>query len=244
MKTDRSETSAAVLEYEPRQLVSDLFHQLSQPLTTLCCSLELAPLQAPTAKEYGEIISRALGQAERVSWFATAIRELFDAGQAGENPEALELRQAVQDAVGDLLPVAASAGIEICYLSGPVCPVWFDAHRLRQGLFHLLGFAVDSSKNGAVVKIALEEHGGKIAMTITISGLDKTISRADEKDLQAALKQRLGVGIARAIFEAAGGNFNLERKPDGLSLSVQLLGAKRDRQMELRDSSSCFRLDR
>ena len=30
---------------ELRQLLSDLFHQLSQPLTTLCCSLELASLQ-------------------------------------------------------------------------------------------------------------------------------------------------------------------------------------------------------
>ena len=35
-------------ECESRQLVSDLFHQLSQPLTTLCCSLELALLQTPT----------------------------------------------------------------------------------------------------------------------------------------------------------------------------------------------------
>ncbi len=32
---------------ESQQLVSDLFHQLSQPLTTLCCALELALLQTP-----------------------------------------------------------------------------------------------------------------------------------------------------------------------------------------------------
>jgi hypothetical protein len=68
---------------EPRQLVCDLFHQLSQPLTTLCCSLELAQLQTPTPEQYGEIVSRTLEQAEKASWLATAIRELFDAGQAG-----------------------------------------------------------------------------------------------------------------------------------------------------------------
>jgi signal transduction histidine kinase len=229
----------AAPEYEPRQLVSDLFHQLSQPLTTLCCSLELAPLQASTAEEYGEIVSRALGQAEKVSWLATAIRELFDAGQAGQAPEVLELRRAVQDAVGDLLPVAASAGIEISYLTAPTCPIWFDAQRLRQGLFHLLGFVVDSGGRGELVKIELKEHGEKAVMTITVSGADRLMNGADQKDSQPALTRRLGIGIARAIFEAAGGSFNLERQPAGLCVTVQFLGAKRDRQMDLRDSSSC-----
>ena len=37
----------AVDNGEPRQLVCDLFHQLNQPLTTLCCSLELAQLLSP-----------------------------------------------------------------------------------------------------------------------------------------------------------------------------------------------------
>ena len=244
MKMAMSGNSAAAPEHEPRQLVSDLFHQLSQPLTTLCCSLELAPLQAPTAAEYGEIVSRALSQAERVSWLATAIRELFDAGQPGGAPEVPELRQAVQDAVGDLLPVAASSGIEIRYLTGPACPVWFDAQRLRQGLFHLLGFVVDSGGHGAAVKIELVENGEKAVMTITVSGADGLVNGVDQKDSQPALMRRLGIGIARAIFEAAGGNFNLERNPDGLCLTVKFLGAKRDRQMDMRDSSSCFRLDR
>ena len=93
------ENPAAAAIGEPRQLVSDLFHQLSQPLTTLCCSLELAQLQNPTAEQYGEIVSRTLEQAEKASWLATAIRELFDAGQAGEDGEVLELRWVVEDAV-------------------------------------------------------------------------------------------------------------------------------------------------
>jgi hypothetical protein len=112
---------AATAEGESRQLVSDLFHQLSQPLTTLCCSLELALLQTPSAQQCGEIVRLALAQAEKVSSLATTMRELFDAGQAGEGGEVLELRRAVEDAVGDLLPVAESAGVQFCYLSGPAC---------------------------------------------------------------------------------------------------------------------------
>ena len=40
--------------------------------------------------------------------------------------------QALADTGGDLLPVAESAGVQVCYFPGPVCPVWFDAPRLRR----------------------------------------------------------------------------------------------------------------
>ncbi len=151
-------------------MVSDLFHQLSQPLTTLCCSLELAQLQTPTAEQYGEIVSRTLEQAEKASWLATAIRELFDAGQAGEDGEVLELRWVVEDAVADLLPVAQSVGVQVCYSPRSPCPVWFDAQRLRQGLFHLLAFGFASGGPGAVMKIEMEERGAEVWLTLTLSG--------------------------------------------------------------------------
>ena len=70
-------------EYEFRRLVSDLFHQLSQPLTTLCCSLELALLQTLTSDQYGDLVSQALIQTEKASSLATAIRELIEAGEGG-----------------------------------------------------------------------------------------------------------------------------------------------------------------
>jgi hypothetical protein len=87
------ENSVTGVECESRQLVSDLFHQLSQPLTTLCCSLELALLQTPNAEQYGEIVSQALSQAEKVSALATAIRELFDASLAGQGGEGRSRKQ-------------------------------------------------------------------------------------------------------------------------------------------------------
>ena len=84
-------------------------------------------------------MSQALVQAEKASELATAIRELLDASHPGEKANIFDLSHAVGDAVGDLLLVAESAGVEIAYVPPPPCPVWFDSHRLRQGLFHLLG---------------------------------------------------------------------------------------------------------
>ena len=98
-----------------RQLGSDLFHALSQPLTALCCSLELALQQTLTAEEYRESVSRALMQAERVSWLTMGIRELFEAEQAGEDCEVLPLQVAVASAIDDVLLVAEAAGVRICW---------------------------------------------------------------------------------------------------------------------------------
>jgi C4-dicarboxylate-specific signal transduction histidine kinase len=211
---------------EPRRLVSDLFHQLSQPLTTLCCSLELAQLQTPTAEQYGEIVSRTLEQAERVSWLATAIRELFDAGQAGEDGEVLELRWVVEDAVADLLPVAQSAGVQVCYSPRFSCPVWFDAQRLRQGLFHLLAFGFASGGPGVVMTIEMEERGADVVLTLTLSGRGEfegaPAAGPNHEHLPTDLVRRLGLGIARAIFEAAGGSLGLEHGTDSLSVEVRL----------------------
>jgi signal transduction histidine kinase len=191
-------------------LVSDLFHQLSQPLTTLCCSLELAQLQNPTPEQYGEIVNRSLEQAEKASWLATAIRELFDAGQAGEDGEVLELRSVVEDAVADLLPVAQSAGVQISYSPRAPCPVWFDPQRLRQALFHLLAFGFASGGPGAVLKIEVEERGAKAWLTLILSGHGEfdgvSPPRPNHDHLPDDMARRLGLGIRRAIFEAAGGD--------------------------------------
>lgn len=211
---------AALAEYEPRQLISDLFHQLSQPLTTLRCSLELALLQTLTTEQYREAVGQALGQAEKASWSATAIRELLDAGQVGPDLEVLELRKAVADAVSDLLPVAESAGVRIGYLPGSACPVWFDAQRLRQGLFHLLGFVVSSVGPGAGVKIDLDERGKEAVLALTASGQRACDEASADSDPE--LSRRLGLGIARTIFEVAGGNFSVEREGQSLSVEVRL----------------------
>ena len=228
MKLSTMSNPTAAANDEPRQLVSDLFHQLSQPVTTLCCSLELAQFQTPTPEQYGEIVNRALEQAEKVSWLAIAIRELFDAGQAGEDGEVLELRQGIEDAVGDLLPVAESAGVRLCYSPRSPCPVWFDARRLRQGLFHLLGFGVASGGAGSVIKIELEERGTEVLLALTISGQgerDEASAVGPNHDhLPHDLVLRLGLGIARAIFEAAGGSLRLKHEADCLTVEVRLLG--------------------
>jgi C4-dicarboxylate-specific signal transduction histidine kinase len=221
---------AVPLEEEGRQLLSDLFHQLSQPLTTLCCALELASLQTRTAEQYSQVVIRALAQAEKVSWLATAIRELFDAGNPGENPEAVALSRAVEQTVADLLPVAESAGIQIRYQPAPEYWVCFDPLRLRQGLFHLLGSLVGCSQPGSIMKIELSQGRDEVELKLCLSGYGfgetSDLLKPDTEHPPEKLIRRLGMGIARAVFEAGGGSFNVERGAEGRNVEVKLRAAR------------------
>jgi hypothetical protein len=149
----------------------------------------------------------------------TAIRELIEAGHAGEDGEIVELRKSVEEAIDDLLPVAESSGIQLCYSSGPVCPIWFEPPRLRQGLFHLLGFVITSGGRGAVVKIELEEPGEEVLLELTMTEPGDFASTASPEQ---ELSRRLGLGIARTIFEAAGGSLIINRSAECRSLEVRL----------------------
>ena len=223
MKLGALRDPAAPAEYETRRLVSDLFHQLSQPLTTLGCSLELALLQTPTTEEYGQIVIQALHQAEKASALATAIRELLDAGHPGEKAEVIDLGRAVEDTVGDLLPVAESAGVGISYVPRSACPVRFNAQRLRQGLFHLLGFSIGAGGRGAVVTIHLEKRAQQAVLGLTVSrnaASNETSMAGPDQELL----QRLGLGISRAIFEAAGGSFSVQRGGSNLLVKLRIPG--------------------
>ncbi len=215
-------SSGAATKNELRHLVSDLFHQLSQPLTTLCCSLELALLQTPTAQEYGEIVLNALVQAERVSALAIAMRELLEASEAGDDGEMLELRAAVAETIGDLLLVADAAGVEICYRPQSAGLVWFDAPRLRRGLFHLLGFVIGSTLPGAVLKIELAEHETSVNLALMASR-EGVCDPPPPTDREQELLRKLGLGIACAIFTAAGGSFCMQRDAECLNVEVRLL---------------------
>jgi signal transduction histidine kinase len=140
-----AEAGSKPTDCDPRALSFELLHALSQPLTALRCSLELALQQNPTPEKCREILNRSLAQAERASWLTMAIRELFDAGRPGENCEVLDLRGELVRAIGDIAMVADASGVKIIWLAGKAgfgevrsSEIWFDELRLHRALFNLL----------------------------------------------------------------------------------------------------------
>jgi hypothetical protein len=225
MNPSMAQRHTTLPDCEQRRLTSDLFHALSQPLTALCCSLELTLQLDPTLEKYRDSVACALGQAERVSSLATGIRELFDAAETGDDNEVLPLQATVHDAVRDSLPLAELAGVQICFLSRSECPVCFGAQRMRRGLFHLLGFVLGLGCGG-IVKIELTDIGTEAVLSLLVSAQIASYeisSKTPTEDVQAReLSRRLALGIARATFEAVGGSLRIEYGLERVSLEIRL----------------------
>ncbi len=211
-----------------KELISDLFHALNQPLTTLRCSLELTlhqPVRA--AEQYREALNHALDHAEQVVRLVSGIRELVEVDEPGAESEVLELDSYLQHAVMDLLPVAEAAGVRISLRRSSSCYVLFERQRLRRALFHLLECVLGSCNSGSVVNIEADEQNGEAVIALRVSlntalGAVQPLDGRDREFEKRELARRLGLAMARGIFESAGGRLHAETSTETLFLELRL----------------------
>ena len=217
-----------------QQLGSDIFHDLSQPLSTLVCLLEVNLLLSRPAKQLRHDLQIALQQANSIVRFERALRELWEAGSEHQDQETLSLAACLREVVADLLPMAESAKVELVLASRSDCVVKVQASRLRQALAHVIEFALASSGPGAEVKITADERDDTAQVAVVVSAgtlsecgapgakavTGEKVPPSDGK--QRKWKGRLRLAIARRILEMAGGSLLAENGADGLRLELRL----------------------
>ncbi|MBZ5572587.1 MAG: hypothetical protein LAO09_12005 [Acidobacteriia bacterium] len=71
---------------EYRQRLADLFHALSQPLTTLRCCLDVSLQKPRSAQRYQRDLQAVLQQVELVTRLVICIRDLVDAASPAPEP--------------------------------------------------------------------------------------------------------------------------------------------------------------
>jgi len=213
-----------------QQLVSDIFHDLSQPLSTLTCLLEINLLLSRTVKQWRHDVKIALKQVRSVVWLVRALRELWEAGSAHQGQEVLSLAVCLREVVAELLPMAEAAKAKIFLTSSSDCLVNMQASRLRQGFTSLLNFAMESGGGGAEVKIMAHEEGKAAQVTVTISAAESSSPKAvvgrntaeSAEGKRRDLKRRLGLAVAWRVFKGADGSLRAEDRGDRLWLEVRL----------------------
>ncbi len=113
--------AAASTELAPRRdFASNVFHDLSQPLTALHCSLELALLRDQTGEEFRTSVESALQNAERLRQRLLLLRELSDADDPGDVAMPLALDRLLQQLCEDMVPLFESAGRSLELTCEPV----------------------------------------------------------------------------------------------------------------------------
>ena len=225
-------------EREYQQLLHDIFHDLSQPLSTLTCLLEVNLLVSRPAKRTRHDLQIALKQIHAVTRLMSGLRELVEAGDRQQDHPLLNLGDCLAEVVADLLPVAENRGVKLVLVGGTgtscgQCLVRLQASRLRQGVLRLLEFALDSGAAGGEIEITAAADGdvGRVVVAIPTVSMAEVEAEARAKNpvlaggpslKQRALKRRLAWAIARRIFEGAGGSLQVQNDAPGLRLEVRL----------------------
>lgn len=182
------------------ELLADLFHALNQPLAALRCSLELSLMQEKTVEQYRQMVQTALEHTESVSHLIASIAQLLQADD-GDGQQALGLDQSVCDAVEHWSPVADEAGKKFSLNCRCPAAVQFAPRRLQEALFHLLEFALLSSPPGGIIEIETHQRdeGVELALDFPLRGPGPNLGL------------RLKFEMAQRIFEAAGGDCQVEK---------------------------------
>jgi K+-sensing histidine kinase KdpD len=221
---------------ERRKLLSELFHALNQPLTTLRCALELSLQRPRHEEEYRQTMQAVLLQAEKVTRLTSGIRELLEADDLGGHPQAVALDDPVREAVLDWLPVAEAARIALSYQCPFPCQVRFEPQGLRRALFHLMEFVMHSAARGTTVKLDLFQQEAEAVIRIAISQKEVSAAPADpaEPNMER-LQRKLALAIASSIFQGAGGRLAVA---GGKELRLEIRMALAEGPAEAEQSSS------
>jgi C4-dicarboxylate-specific signal transduction histidine kinase len=170
--TSRSAVALSPAETKvQQQFISDVFHALSQPLTALRCSLELALMQQPgTLPGYRAALQDALHSAERLSNCAEFLRGMAEAEDPG-TPQDIDLNGCLNEAVEEFAPVFEYAGRRVSVDARKTMRVVADPAKLQRALFLLLDFCAAADrdvlldvKSPGRLEIRLSDpHGGPAA---------------------------------------------------------------------------------
>ena len=139
--------------------LASVAHLLSQPLTALRGSLELALLTAPAPAELRLAVQEGLERAEEMVRLVALLRELADAETGGAEKELLGLGELAAEAVEDLRLLAESREIRLELNKAEEVQVWAPPARLRQAFLKLLYLALQREPRGGTLHIELRRTG-------------------------------------------------------------------------------------
>ena len=212
------------------EFLATVSHELRTPLNAILGWTELLRMRRgvpPQQVERGlEVIER---NARRQLGL---VEELLTAAEPEVTPEQwqrLDMRETLQDLLGDLAPGAASARVGLAVddascepdASGRANPAWVrgDAESLRTALRHILDNAIKYTPAGGEVRTCLRQSGRQILIFVSDTGsgiaagnVEQAFEPFSQLDSSAARRHGglgLGLTIARKLIERHGGHVDL-----------------------------------
>lgn len=144
-------------------VLGELLHSLSQPLTGLRCSLELS-LQLPldlsieqVAEQQQASVAVALQQTEKVIGMIQLMREYLDAEHPGPEICPVALEPALRSVVEELSSIAAVRGLQLRLAGTCTATLPVPEPRLRLALQYLIATMIEAHPVGGKLTLLLGE---------------------------------------------------------------------------------------
>ena len=203
-------TSQHSLSSAPRgpDVLGELLHSLSQPLTGLRCSLELS-LQLPLDRSIEQVaeqqqasVSVALQQTEKVIGMIQLMREYLDAEQTGPEAFSSALAPATRSLIEELSSIAAVRDVRLRLVGTCTATVPVPESRLRIALQYLIAAMIEAQPVGGKVMLLLGE--GPAGAVLRAEGERSfRLQKHSATSLQTTLRG-VRIAIASRVLESAG----------------------------------------
>jgi signal transduction histidine kinase len=216
--------SAHSLSRLPRdqELLGDLLHSLSQPLTSLRCSLELSIDEVTEQQQ--QMVSAALQQTETVIGMIQLMREYLDAEQsAGQH--AVALMPVLRSMAEDLSSIAALRNIRLRVVGTCAAKVRVAEPQLRLALQYLILAMIERQPAGSEITLLVAEGPAGAVLRAQSErrfvGPGKTPdNRQSKRDSVGATMRRVRLAIAGRVLETAGAALALDDGAPGFVLRI------------------------
>jgi two-component system sensor histidine kinase TctE len=203
-----------------RKFISDAFHTLNQPLTSLHCGLEIS-LQRPRSEgEYRKRIGDSIERAGSILALVKGLRELVEADDPGERFGTVSLGLLFSQLKSELevLAEAARVGLEI---SGEVnANVAADPGKLLAALGGLVAAEIESLEPGGRVTMKVRCRDGEVLLKLVETGPRKQRDPEKPKEVDERLTD-LRVNTAYCYIWTLGGQ--CETTDQGTKITLPLL---------------------
>jgi signal transduction histidine kinase len=213
---------------QDHEILGELLHSVSQPLTSLCCSLELSVEKA--AGQQQEAVAAALEQAERVIGQVRLLREYLDAELAGPTAPPIAFAPVLRDVVEQMSSIASVQKIELKIVGTSSATLGASVGRLRQALQYLMEALIDGQRDGDTITLRLRENAAESLLSAHIKGQPPSPegrSSRDQEDAAMPTSRKVKLAIALRVLESAGASLTISQEsPCDFLLHIPLPSAR------------------
>ena len=196
-------------------VLGELLHSLSQPLTSLRCSLELSLANDEKTDPRQETVSIALQQTERVIGMVQLMREYVEAEQPGPDANPSAMAPVARSVTEELCSIAAVRDIRLRLAGTCTATLPLPESRLRLALQYLIASLLEAQQDGSKVMLLLGEGpAGAVLRAEAYSSLsaadfqyrqDGALRQARSEGSSATSALRSArLAVARRLLETAG----------------------------------------